>query len=110
MYTDHQSKQRFLVGQATVATAGTTQFDLGAFAHRSHFVLTANHSDGTPAAVRILHSGVITDAAGATSAVACELGEYYFVPYLNSRNAIPRYLNIYGLSNGTIVTVSRLAP
>jgi len=101
------SQFRQLVGTSSVDAATTHNFDLGVDSYKYRFVLSAIHADGTPAPVRVLHTPTLAGNAAGTDQITAERGSYYFTPRRDG-NLVEQYLKIYGISNQTLLSVSKL--
>lgn len=100
------------VGVVTVNAAGSGEIDLGTTSWSQHYVVRAVHADGTPAPVRSRHSAsaLPADPALITDRLICENGNGYEFQNFRTLSVLMRYLKVYGLSDGTLVSVSRRMP
>jgi hypothetical protein len=93
-------------GSINTGGADTLVLSDGCTAYRH--VLVACHADGTRAPVRCKIDGLVGGAAAAGDQIVCsDDGEYEFTPPRNS--PLPnKYVHVLGLSDGTLLTISRI--
>ena len=97
-----------VVGQVTVNTGANSRIDLGDDSYKYRFRVAGVHADGTKAGFRGKLSTTDPDNAAATDEVLCAAGREVVRP--TREDATTRYLQVLGLSDGTIITASRLNP
>jgi hypothetical protein len=107
-----------VVAIATVNAGANNELDLGADCYVGDFVVKSCHADGTHAAFRgkLSTAALPADPAAATDQLMCVEGcecipgTRIAIAGSGQTLGLGRYLKFFGLSNNTLITVSRRMP
>lgn len=103
---------RVVVSATTVNAGLSAHLDFGAndALHGHTMFIEACHADGTPAPVRMRHSqtdSAANPAQGTDSLICVDGHPYVFILRKDLNGHTFRYLNVLGLSDGTLITAAR---
>jgi len=104
---------RVFVAQFTLAAPGNLgAVDLGADCANQRYVVEASVPIAAPSGLRCKHGkSALLAVAAATDQLVCTQQPYEFtVTELGGAHGLPRYLSLYAVVAGTVVTVSRVIP